>query len=70
MYAGWYKDDVYGWVYLDKLEYPSLPDNVLFTLNENGSLTIKQSAKQLNLPYGKSVNNFTSQFTIPDPTSV
>ena len=31
MYAGWYKDDVYGWVYLDKLEYPSLPDNAIST---------------------------------------
>ena len=31
MYAGWYKDDVYGMVYLDKLEYPSLPDNAIST---------------------------------------
>lgn len=45
---------------------PGLFDNIFVTLNENGSLTIKQSAKQLNMGLVK-LNNITNQFTIPDP---
>ena len=45
---------------------PGLFDNIFVTLNENGSLTIKQSAKQLNMGLAK-LNNITTQFTIPDP---
>lgn len=45
---------------------PGLFDNIFVTLNENGSLTIKQSAKQLKMGLVK-LNNITNQFTIPDP---
>lgn len=47
-----------------KLLNPGLPDNIFVTLNKDGSLTIKQFVKQLNLR-GKIINNFISQFTIP-----